>query len=379
MRIPRYAYATLITKDSYLTGVLVLSHTLRKHSSLPLIVVYTSHLSHVALRALEIESNLAAPLILKQVDPLVPVIEGKLIAERFRETWTKLRVFELWDRGDGTEWDRICYLDADIAIYGCIDDVFAAAGSPPTGQSIKLDDPRLDKKDSILAAAPICCCNLDHDAWAPADWNKENCPYTALQHPMSLDTTPTWEPEKPEPWRLLNGGVFVFVPSEDLWNSMMKAFDQWGRDGQLAAMKFPDQDFLAKFWDRRWKTLGWRFNALKTMRYWHPQIWRDEEVVALHYIVDKPWVARIGRDGLAGYLKRDGQTHERWWREWCEWENSREKGGQQELLKLVRRGVHVAGYEEVTAPDMLAIGSGVQDLAKHWGECNPFPITGTRD
>ncbi|KAF2669725.1 nucleotide-diphospho-sugar transferase, partial [Microthyrium microscopicum] len=292
------AYTTLITRASYLPGVLILAHTLRKHSKLPLIVVYTSSLSIEALRALELESKLpSVNLILRKVNPLVPSEEGKLIAERFRDTWTKLRVFELWESNDGKSWDGICYLDADIAIYGFIDD----------------NDQRLDRNRAILAATPICCCNLDGDSWAPADWTKENCPYTAAVHPSSLKMTPSWEQGKPEPWKSLNGGVFVFQPSKTLWESMMAAFDQWGREGKLAKMKFPDQDFLSEFWRGRWKSLSWRYNALKTMRYWHPDIWRDNEIVALHYIVDKPWTARIGEDGSAGYLGRDGETHKWWW------------------------------------------------------------------
>jgi inositol 3-alpha-galactosyltransferase len=363
METPRYAYTTLITRASYLSGILILGHTLRKHSKLPLIIIYTASLSTAALRVLEYESAIeGANLILKRVDLLIPAKEGKLIAERFRETWTKLRVFELWEY----EWDGICYLDADIAIYNGIDEVFTAAGLPAVGKLINKNASSLNPKHPVFAASPICCCNLDHDSWAPADWTKDNCPFTAVQHPESLQSTPNWEPGKPVPWRSLNGGVFVFQPSQQLWNNLVEAFNQWGEEGKLATMQFPDQDFLAQFWNGQWKGLSWRFNALKTMRYWHPEIWREADVVALHYIVDKPWAARMKDDGIAGYLGRDGDTHRRWWSEWQEWESEREQMGMIDLLRLARSGDHIAGYEDVKGSDMMTIGANVQDLAKNW-------------
>lgn len=64
------------------------------------------------------------------------------------------------------------------------------------------------------------------------------------------------------------------------------------------------------------------------MRYWHENIWRDEEVRALHYIVDKPWERRIARDGIAGHLGRDGVTHGWWWEVWGEWVEGRRGDGE---------------------------------------------------
>lgn len=59
---------------------------------------------------------------------------------------------------------------------------------------------------------------------------------------------------------------------------------------------FPDQDLLAEVFRGRWKPLPWCYNALKTLRIIHPQLWRDEEVRCVHYILsDKPWRTRPGR------------------------------------------------------------------------------------
>ena len=70
------------------------------------------------------------------------------------------------------------------------------------------------------------------------------------------------------------------------------------------------------------------------MRYWHENVWRDDEVCALHYIVDKPWERRIAKgDGVAGHLGRDGTTHGWWWRLWEEWRSKR--ATEKELLEIM--------------------------------------------
>jgi hypothetical protein len=54
----KYAYTTLITRGSYLAGVIILAHTLRKHGSkYPLVVYYTSGVSDSAVQALEMEKE----------------------------------------------------------------------------------------------------------------------------------------------------------------------------------------------------------------------------------------------------------------------------------------------------------------------------------
>ncbi|KAI9170875.1 Galactinol synthase 1 [Paramyrothecium foliicola] len=301
----RYAYATLITRESYLAGVIILADTLKKHGSdYPLIVLYTPKLPESAVRALELEAQ-RSNIVPHKCEYLLPPKGTKvtLIAERFADTWTKLRVFELFD------YDAVCYLDADMAIFGSMDAVF---------------DGEADLPSDWLAANHACVCNLDKDSWAPEDWRPENCAYTPIHHPKALvePTQPT--PEGPRTHGLLNGGLLLFHPSEWLWDKMLAEFNS---TPLLATYQFPDQDFLADFFRGKWLALGWQWNAIKTMRYWHPNIWRDEEVVCLHYIVDKPWAKRIGEDGIAGYLGRDGETHKWWWEAYQSWEDQRLAAG----------------------------------------------------
>ncbi|KAI8958456.1 glycosyltransferase family 8 protein [Daldinia sp. FL1419] len=299
----RYAYVTLITRKSYLAGVLILSDTLKRHgASYPLVVLYTPNLCLDAIAVLNVES-LRGNLILRQCLHLFPPgnIGIDLIAERFEDTWTKLRVFEL------VEYDAICYLDADMAIFRNMDAVF---------------DKLSLLEENWLGANPACICNRDHDPWALDDWCPENCAYTSQSHQSAL-SRPT-QPEKggKRTHHLMNSGMLLFRPSKVQWDSMMDFFNT---TPLLSSFLFPDQDFLGHFFAGRWKALGWQFNALKTMKYWHTDIWRDEEVVCLHYIVDKPWAKRIGEDGIAGHMGRDGITHSWWWNAWDIYVRSLEK------------------------------------------------------
>lgn len=343
-------YATLITRSSYLAGVILLAHSLKKHGSkYPLAVLYTPNLPQNAIDALNLEAPYSN-IIPIEVEPLLPGNgqQTYLIAARFADTWTKLKVFSEPLFG----YDKVCYLDADMMIFNeNMDCVFDAV--------------KLSTHDT-LGACQICCCNLEHDEWAPSDWIPENCPYTNLEHPESL-TKSTRVPKKGTGGKVtytgLNGGMFVFRPSEKLWQEMM---DNFNTNDHLGDMKFPDQDFLAEFFEDRWASMPWRFNGLKTWRYWHPNIWRDESVVCLHYIVDKPWASRIAEDGTAGYKGNDGVTHSWWWQEYERWQLARAHEGEKGLLQIVAKHVKRTKQSEGDSSsdeDMKDIGVKVQAMA----------------
>ncbi|KAK6442439.1 hypothetical protein LTR95_001311 [Oleoguttula sp. CCFEE 5521] len=341
-----FAYTTLITRASYLAGVIILASTLRKHGSkYPLLVLYPPSLAAPAIRALQLEAP-KLNLILRECELLLPPSNVKtwLIAERFTDTWTKLRVFE------AIEYDAVCYLDADMAIFNKnMDSIFAHAADLPS---------------DWIAANHACVCNKERDGWAPEDWREENCAYTPLSHPTAL-TEPTKVTAESRPtYHLLNSGMFLYHPSQKLWDDMLHFFNTTPK---LATFKFPDQDFLAEFFRNRWRSLGWQYNALKTMRYWHDAMWRDDEVACLHYIVDKPWAGRVGEDGRAGYRGNDGETHRWWWNAWEEWVEAKKMAGEDEVLGLVAKYVAKAKGEEdgEQDPDMLAIGAGVQAFAEN--------------
>jgi inositol 3-alpha-galactosyltransferase len=312
---PQRAWVTLLTRPSYLAGAVLLAHSLHKHgSAYPLLILHTPSLDAELIPILEREAT-RSNAILVPVQPLHP--PGKvreLIAERFADTWTKLLVFAL------TGYERLVFLDADMLVFRNMDELF------------DLELPA----SARLAANHACVCNLDRDSWAPDDWRKENCAYTGLRHPEALThSCPVPAPGTGKRTHtLLNSGLFVFDPSESLWREMMQVFET---SPKLAEYMFPDQDFLADFFEEEWISVGWQYNALKTMRYWHPEMWRDDEVRNLHYIVDKPWQKRVGADGVGGYLGKDGETHKWWWAAYEGWESEREEQKELEVLAMMRK------------------------------------------
>lgn len=68
---------------------------------------------------------------------------------------------------------------------------------------------------------------------------------------------------------------------------------------------------LAKFFSGKWKLIPWYCNALRMLRTIHPDLWNDDEVRCIHYILsDKPWLSRQNPDPEA---KHFGILHDWWW------------------------------------------------------------------
>lgn len=328
------AWMTLITRSTYLPGVVILIHTLHKHKTIhALIVQYTSSLSEDCITCLQTLTKLYPLLRTQQISPL-PLPPGlKTIASRFDDTLTKLRAFQPLDDPNNPTYPpltqvpkEICFLDADIAIFRNLDDIFTI--------------PRPDA--NWIAAHHSCICNHDSDPWAPKEWNPANCPNSHSSHPEALEAPmPSSSKDGAPPTnQLLNSGVFVCTPSSSLWERM----ELFRLTSPLVEkFQFPDQNFLDEFFRDHWVPIGWQYNALKTHRYWHANAWRDGEVRAVHYIVDKPWEARVGEDGMAGYKGRDGVTHSWWWGEYDGWEKEMEGWGKEgkEVLGCVGKYVCV--------------------------------------
>ena len=77
-------------------------------------------------------------------------------------------------------------------------------------------------------------------------------------------------------------------------------------------MLFFDQDLLAIVYRNKWKPLPYIYNALKPMRSCHSDLWRDEDVKVLHYILAKPWKSRTYGDDMIE------STHRLWWEFYAE-------------------------------------------------------------
>ena len=239
--------------------------------------------------------------------------------ERFKDCWTKLRVFDLF------EYDTVCYLDADMMILRDMDSIFTKAVLSP----------------EQIAVCHDCVCNYEpKNPWCSPEWNPENCAYTAQSHPEALSKPIQPTPNSRRTYHALNGGLFIYHPSRQLSEDLLNFFNT---TPELETYKAAEQDLLETFFRNRFITLPWQYNATKTMRRRHPNIWRDDEVVNLHYIVEKPWTARVGADGLAGHMGMDGETHQWWWDEYEKWEKVREDEGAVGVLEIVRK--YVAGKQ----------------------------------
>lgn len=165
--------------------------------------------------------------------------------------------------------------------------------------------------------------------------NRENCAYTPLKHPAALTHPTPVTLTSRRTHTLLNSGLVVFTPSAATFKGMLDLF--YSSPDLIASFSFPDQDFLAHYFKGKWKPIGWQWNAIKTMRYWHPEIWRDEEVRNCHYICKKPWTDR----GRMVEDQDDRVTHGWWWEGWDEWKGEREGERREEVVGLV--GEWVAG------------------------------------
>lgn len=115
-----------------------------------------------------------------------------------------------------------------------------------------------------------------------------NCPYTSLTYPSCLSHAAPITTSSPRPYSLLNSGVVVLTPSRENAQNISSFLHT---SPLIPTFKFPDQDFLAELFRGRWRPLPWIYNALKSLRHVHPEIWRDEDIRCLHYIyAEKPWI-----------------------------------------------------------------------------------------
>ncbi|TNY20463.1 glycosyl transferase [Rhodotorula diobovata] len=315
----RRAWVTLLTNDRYLPGLLVLDHTMKQvGTKYPLVVLTTPSFPDERLALLQ-----ALGMRTKRIELLEPRGEMMLIAERFKDTWSKLQAFAL------TEYERVVLLDCDMSVLSPIDSL--------------LSDDSLLPSPSWIAAAHSCVCNPLKQDFYLLDCVPSNCAYTHAEHhsgaPPPVDLLPT-----KRTYGLLNSGLVVLCPPAELYNSIVHHLHT---SPTVAQMALPDQDLLGEVFDGRWVPLEWRFNAIKTFRWVHPELWfaaeevdgkegrrlegreRNEQtgngVAVLHYIVEKPWLDPLPPSSP------DLETHRWWWADWrrmlAAWDNDARLSG----------------------------------------------------
>ncbi|KAG8859357.1 hypothetical protein FRB96_004572 [Tulasnella sp. 330] len=308
---PTKAFAIFITTPNYLPGLLTLHHGMKAvNTKYPIVAMVPPLFDPESRRILQKQG-----VPIREVQPL-SLKETHVLDEfdaRFVDTWTKLRVFEL------IEYERVVLMDADMIVRKNIDDLMD-----------------LDLPDGHIAAAHVCACNPLKLKHYPSDWKPENCAHTPMVAPKCLTHPSQITPGSPRPYGQLNSGLVVLSPSQELF----KAIEEYLHTSpDVRTFKFPDQDLLSAFFRGQWKPLPYIYNGLKTLRNVHRNMWRDDDVRCIHYIIDKPW----GRGGKATSNPFAG-TYAMWWAQWeaLEKDMNVEKGpaADKEGWKYVSKYVH---------------------------------------
>lgn len=255
------AWVTLLTQPSYLPGVRTLRASLeRSGSAYPLVVMVTEGIDAPSRQLLADDG-----CVLRRVEPLRPAngLPDSYANARFAEVWTKLEAWRL------TSYERVVVLDADMLVTQNMDELFT-----------------IDLPPGTIAACHACRCNPNRIASYPASWTPEHCFYSYCR-----GAEHTSEPTEVDNY--LNGGFLVLTPDEAVFADLM---------GRLASLDdltrypFAEQDFLNEYYRGRWQPLPYVYNALKTLPFQHPTVWKSAEVKNIHYIIDKPWEKPLDPD-----------------------------------------------------------------------------------
>ena len=283
---PKKVWTTLITNTKYLSGLLTLDFALRKAGSkYPLIALYTEAFPPEGHEALKRRGILA-----REIPYLVPSVPKEYANDpRFYDCWSKLAPFSL------LEYDRVVQLDSDMLVLRNMDELM----------DLELDPPEMNGEGNrVYAASHACACNPLKKPHYPKNWVPENCAFTS-QH-NTPDQAQTEGPPATAGIGSPNGGLVVCNPSQGTYDKILQTL----RDGDLtSSYEFADQSLLGERFYGRWVGLPYVYNALKTLRWEgvHHQIWRDENVKNIHYILSpKPWDETLET--------ASNETH-RWWLE----------------------------------------------------------------
>jgi len=109
------AFVTMMTGgDNYLPGVEALGKSLYDSGTkVPKVVMVTDDVSPEARAVME-----QGGWIVRPIEPIPPPAGNELLFERFKHSYTKLRVFQL------VEYDKVVFLDADTIVMSPIDELF---------------------------------------------------------------------------------------------------------------------------------------------------------------------------------------------------------------------------------------------------------------
>ncbi|WFD24157.1 acylglycerol lipase [Malassezia equina] len=208
--------------------------------------------------------------------------EDAMAQARFVNVWTKLRAMELY------EYDRVVLVDVDMLVVQNMDELMDLSLGP-----------------YAVGASFACTCNPNRIATYPATWVPENCGFALRPHPPA----PTHLTR--ETHHRLNSGLVVLDPDRKR-TAQLHAYAESVPE-RVRRYSFPDQDLLADAFHGAFLPLPWYYNALKTLRRCHPDLWDDGEVRNIHFILehlhDMWWDAY---NALASQPEQIGLSHDEW-------------------------------------------------------------------
>ncbi|ODQ68359.1 nucleotide-diphospho-sugar transferase [Nadsonia fulvescens var. elongata DSM 6958] len=276
-------WTTLITNTAYLPGLLALDFSLKKvNSAYSLVALYTDTFSKEGHAALDCRG---IPKI--YVPYLLPTSHKDYSNDiRFYDCWSKLQPFGL------TQFERIVQLDSDMIVLKNMDELM---------------DLPLNETDRLFAATHACVCNPYNKAHYPKDWVRDNCAYTNYNQ-----CNPEGDyagPDSTQGLGICNGGLQVVAPSQKLHQSILAAISS---PSQTDAYDFADQSLLSDVFNGKWLALSYKYNALKTLKLTHEDIWKEDEIKNIHYIISpKPWDVV---PELREIFNDETDTFKYWWR-----------------------------------------------------------------
>lgn len=251
-RARRCCWATLLTAAPYLPCLAVFHHSLQRHKTqYPLVVMVTEGVNETTRCLLTqmgcVVRDVAAWGVEADVDAMAQA--------RFVNVWTKLRAMELY------EYDRVVLVDADMLVVQNMDELMDLSLGP-----------------YAIGASFACTCNPNRIATYPASWVPENCGFALRPHPPA----PTHLTR--ETHHRLNSGLVVLDPDRKR-TAQLHAYAESVPE-RVRRYSFPDQDLLADAFHGAFLPLPWYYNALKTLRRCHPDLWDDGEVRNIHFILE---------------------------------------------------------------------------------------------
>ena len=149
---PNAAWATLVTGDKYLPGLVVFAKSLlrgsAKHegSRYPLVAMITADVSEAAIQVLKRDAGCTIRRV-ERLDPGHSRGSENLAFAHFQDVWTKLRAFDL------EEYDRVVMVDSDMLVLQNMDELMD-----------------LPLPTNHIMATFACTCNPLKKSTYPKEW-----------------------------------------------------------------------------------------------------------------------------------------------------------------------------------------------------------------